>query len=135
LKSFEAYSMCEYDAAGFESRAIAGEWKAAISVLSRASLKPEVLQRLMVDEAHTEVRIALAMRDDVTPEQLQWCAHCDSAFLLNRLVSHPKTPLSTVKDIRDRSADRDGDVWTVLHEYAERVMERRVMEAGGLHSG
>jgi hypothetical protein len=78
-----------YDAETFEKAALAGDWKAAISVLSRASVDPAVLAQLMTNDAHDEVRIALAMRDEVTPEQLTWCAQCDSPFILNRLVSHP----------------------------------------------
>ncbi|MET4144418.1 hypothetical protein [Arthrobacter sp. UYCo732] len=102
-----------YDAATFETRAVAGDWHAAVSVLSRASVDPDVLAALMTDDAHIEVRLALAMRSDVTAEQLAWCAQCESAFMLNRLVAHPTTPLTTVKDIRDRSADREGEVWTM----------------------
>jgi hypothetical protein len=131
--------MSDYDAASFERRAIAGDWNAAISVLSRASLDPEVLRQLMTDHAHIEVGIALAMRADVTAEQLTWCSQCDSAFVLNRLVSHPKTPLATVKSIRDRSEGRTEGrteaTWAMLHEYAERTIQRRVREQGGLHSG
>jgi hypothetical protein len=108
-----------YDAAEFEAKALAGDWKAAVSVPSRASLKLKVLQQLMTDDAHDEVRIALAMRSDVTPEQLTWCAQCDSPFMLNRIVMHPRTPLSTVKDIRDRSAGRTGDVWSMLNEVCD----------------
>lgn len=124
-----------YDAETFEAAAIAGDWRAAVSVLSRATVKPEVLEALMVPGAHDEVRIALAARTDVTPEQLDWCSQCDSPFILNRLVSHPCTPLATIKDIRDRSADLEGEVWTMLHDYATRTVERRVRESGGLHSG
>jgi hypothetical protein len=124
-----------YDAETFEQRAIAGDWKAAAAVLSRASLKPEVLQQLMTDGAHIEVRIALAARSGVSPEQLTWCAQCDEPFLLNRLVSHPRTPLATMKSIRDRSEGRTEATWAMLHEYAERTIQRRVREQGGLHSG
>lgn len=70
--------MTDYDAETFEARAIAGDWKAAASVLSRASVDPEVLSQLMTPDAHLEVRIALASRSDVTAEQLDWCAQCDS---------------------------------------------------------
>ncbi|UZX02482.1 hypothetical protein F8G81_07520 [Arthrobacter sp. CDRTa11] len=127
--------MTGYDAEEFERRAIAGDWKAAISVLSRASLKPEVLSVLMTEDAHIEVRLALAMRPDVTPEQLAWCAETDDAHMLNRLIAHPRTPLSTIKGIRDRSEGMAGEVWTLLHAYATRTAERRVREAGGLHRG
>lgn len=123
------------DISDFERRAVSGDWHAAVTVLSRASLKPEVLEQLMVPEAHLEVRIALAARQDVTPEQLAWCANCDSAFMLNRIVSHPKTPQSTLKDIRGRSADRDGEIWVMLHSYASRTLDRILKESGGLHGG
>lgn len=116
--------MSEYDADEFERRAIAGDWHAAVSVLSRASLKPEVLTQLMVPDAHDEVRIALAMRTDVTPAQLKWAADCDSPFLLNRLVAHPKTPIDTVRDIRAKAKERTGEVWEMLEEYAARTLDQ-----------
>ncbi len=55
--------------------------------------------------------------------------------MLNRLVGHPKTPLSTLKGIRDRSADREGEIWVMLHSYAARTLERILRESGGLHRG
>ncbi|MET4144424.1 hypothetical protein [Arthrobacter sp. UYCo732] len=122
-----------YDAEECEARALAGDWRAAISVLSRAALKPEVLAALMNNDAHIEVRLALAMRSDVSAEQLAWCAQTDSTHMLNRLVAHPRTPLSTIKGIRDRSGGMEGEVWTLLDSYAERTAERRVREQGGLH--
>lgn len=81
--------MTGYDAAEFEARAVAGDWHAAVSVLSRASVKNEVLAALMTDEAHIEIRIALAMRSDLSPEQLAWCAETENAFIL----THPVYPL------------------------------------------
>lgn len=78
--------MTGYNAEEFETRAIAGDWRAAVADLSRATLKPEVLQQLMVPGAHDEVRIGLAMRADVTAEQIEWIASTtDSAFILNRV--------------------------------------------------
>lgn len=127
--------MTDHNAEEFEARTIEGDWHAAVSVLSRASVKPEVLAALMTDDAHLEIRLALAMRSDVTPQQLDWCSKCDSPFMLNRLVSHPKTPLSTVKDIRDRAEGRTDGVWTLLREFATRTIGRRVRESDGLHSG
>jgi hypothetical protein len=122
--------MTGYDAESFEQQAIAGDWHAAVSVLSRASLKPEVLQQLMVDDAHDEVRIALAMRADVTPAQLEWVSQCDNTFILNRLVSHPRTPTSTIRDIRTKALERDGETWRMLAEYASRTLERIARDSG-----
>lgn len=120
-----------YDAATFEQRAIAGDWKAAISVLSRASLKPEVRAALMTDDAHDEVRIALAMRSDVAPDELDWCARTtDSTFILNRLVSHPRTPTATLRAIRTKALANTGDPWERLAEYATRVLDRLSSESG-----
>ncbi|MET3705864.1 hypothetical protein ABIB17_000463 [Arthrobacter sp. UYEF6] len=127
--------MTGYDAEEFEAAALGCDWRAALSVLSRATLKPEVLAGLMTPDAHIEIRLALAMRPDVSPEQLAWCAQCDDTHMLNRLVAYPKTPLSTVKDIRDRAEGLDGEVWKMLHDYATRTAERRMREQGGLHSG
>jgi hypothetical protein len=119
-----------YDAESFEARALAGDIMAASGVLSRPSLKPEVRSALMVDGAHDEIRIAVATRADVTPEELDWCSDCDNPFILNRLVSHPKTPTATLRAIRGRALGNTGEMRERLAEYSTRVLERLSSESG-----
>jgi hypothetical protein len=126
--------MTGYDAETFEAAALAGDWRAAASVLSRSVVKPEVLAALMTPEAHREVVLGVLGRPDVTPEQIAWAATFDDAHALGRIVSNPKTPLALVRDIRDRAAAKEGDVWVHLRDYADRVLNRTAGESG-LHSG
>lgn len=115
--------MTEYNAEESEARALAGDRKAAVSVLSRSSLKPEVLSALMTDDADDDIRTAVAMRSDATPGQLAWCAQCDNLVLLNRLVAHPKTPVTTVMEIRAKARTREGEAWQMLAESAVRRLD------------
>lgn len=82
--------MANIDTSEYEHQALSGDWRAAVSVLSRSTVKPEVREALMIDDAHREVRIALARRQDVTAEELTWIAMCDDPFVLNIVVSHPQ---------------------------------------------
>ncbi|MCP1414425.1 hypothetical protein [Paenarthrobacter sp. A20] len=126
--------MTGYDAAKFEANALAGDWKAASAVLSRATVRPEVLQALMTPDAHLEVVLGVLGRQSVTVEHLAWAATFDNAQILGRVVSNPKTPTSLVREIRDRVADREADIWVLLREYADRVIAREARESG-LHGG
>ncbi|WOH20108.1 hypothetical protein IRJ34_07230 [Paenarthrobacter sp. GOM3] len=126
--------MTGYDAETFEAGALAGDWKAAIAVLSRASVRPEALEALMASDAHVEVVLGVLARPSVTPEHLAWAATFDNAQILGRVVSNPKTPLSLIREIRDRAADRDAAIWVHLREYADRILDRAERETG-LHGG
>lgn len=126
--------MTEYNAAAFESAALAGDWRAAVAVLSRASVRPEVLEALMSPDAHLEVVLGVLARQDVTPERLAWAATFDNAQILGRVVSNPKTPTSLVREIRDRVEDREEPIWVHLREYAGRVLDKNARESG-LHGG
>ncbi len=64
-------------------------------------------------------------RHDVTESQLVWAAASSSAFTLNRIVSHPKTPLDNVRSIRDEPASLEGKVWLRPHDVAEGVITGR----------
>lgn len=108
----------------FEQRALAGDWKAAVAVLSRASLKPEVLAALMTDDAHDEVRIGVAARQDVTVEQLRWVAQTENCAILNRLVAHGKTPVDLIDEIREKALQHEGETWRHLEAYTDRVLAR-----------
>lgn len=113
--------MSGYDAEEFERRALAGDSRAAVTVLSRSSVKSGVLEALMSPEADREIRITLAARQDVTPDQLAWIADCDDAYILNRAVSHPRTHKATIKSIRERAAGREGETWMHLRAFIDRV--------------
>jgi hypothetical protein len=126
--------MTGYDAERFEAAALAGDWRAATAVLSRANVKPEVLEALMTPDAHLEVVLGVLARHDVTPEHLAWAATFDNAQILGRVVSNPKTPAPLVREIRERAASKDGEIWVELRAYADRVLERIARETG-LHGG
>jgi hypothetical protein len=126
--------MSGYDAARFEAAALAGDWRAAVAVLSRSTVRPEVMEALMAPDAHVEVVLGVMGRHDVTPERLAWAATFDNAQILGRVVSNPKTPTPLIREIRDRVADRDAAIWVHLREYADRVLARIDRESG-LHGG
>lgn len=126
--------MSGYDAESFEAAAVAGDWRAAVAVLSRSTARPAVMEVLMSPDANLEVVLGVLARQDVTPEGLAWAATFDNAQILGRVVSNPKTPTPLVREIRDRAADRDADIWVHLREYADRVLDRLDRESG-LHSG
>ena len=126
--------MTGYDAEKFEAAALAGDWRAATAVLSRANVKPEVLAALMTADAHLEVVLGVLARHDVTTEHLAWAATFDNAQILGRVVSNPRTPAPLVRDIRERAASNDGEIWVELRAYADRVLERIARETG-LHGG
>ncbi|UOD80371.1 hypothetical protein [Paenarthrobacter ureafaciens] len=118
----------------FETQALAGDWRAACAVLSRASIKPEVLEALMTPDAHKEVVLGVLSRPDETPGQIAWAAGFDNAQILGRVVSNPKTPLPLVREIRERAEGRPEDIWVHLAAYCGRVIDREVRETG-LHKG
>ena len=126
--------MSGYDAEKFEAEALAGDWKAAVAVLARAHVRPEVLEALMTPDAHLEVVLGVIGRSDVTPERMAWAATFENAQILGRVVSNPKTPTSVIREIRSRVADRDAPIWVHLREYADRVLAR-VDRESGLHGG
>lgn len=126
--------MTGYDAEEFEADALAGDWRAAVAVLSRANLRPEVLAGLMTQDAHLEVVLGVLNRQDVKPDHLAWAATFDNAQILGRVVSNPKTPTPLIREIRDRAAGLEADIWVHLREYADRVLDR-VDRESGLHGG
>ena len=122
--------MTGYDAEKFEADALAGDWKAASAVLSRATVKPEVLAALMSTDAHLEVVLGVLARQDVTVEHLAWAATFDNAQILGRVVSNPKTPIALVREIRERVLDRQEPIWVHLREYTDRVLARHGRDSG-----
>lgn len=117
--------MTGYDAEKFEAAALAGDWRAASTVLSRANVKPEILAALMTPDAHLEVILAVLGRHDITLEHLAWAATFDNAQVLGRVVSNPKTTTALVREIRERAAAKDGEVWVELCAFADRVLKGR----------
>lgn len=119
--------MSEYNAAEYIQRALSGDWRAQITVLTRSSVDPEVLVAIMgKPELHEEVQLAIIGRRDAAVEQLEWVAHrTESAVVLNRTVGDDRTPVETVRAIRDRAAGLEGDRWSNLAEHADRVLLRR----------
>lgn len=122
--------MTGYDAETFEADALAGDWKAAVAVLSRAAVRPEVLEALMSNDAHLEVVLGVMARQDVTAEHLAWAATFDNAQILGRVVSNPKTSVTVIREIRERVADREEPIWVHLREYADRVLARHGRDSG-----
>lgn len=118
----------------FETRALQGDWLAAVTVLYRISIRPEVLEALMTPDAHKEVVLGVLARPDVTAEQIAWAATFDNAQILGRVVSNPKTPLPLVREIRERVEGRPEDIWVHLTAYCGRVIDREARETG-LHKG
>lgn len=118
----------------FETKALQGDWLAAVTVLSRISIRPEVLDALMTPDAHKEVVLGVLSRIDVTPDQILWAASFDNAQILGRVVSNPKTPLPLVREIRERAEGRPEDIWVHLAAYCGRVIDREARETG-LHGG
>ncbi|MFJ4168474.1 hypothetical protein ACIPY3_03080 [Paenarthrobacter sp. NPDC089714] len=118
----------------YETEALAGDWRAACTVLSRAAIKPEVLEALITLDAHYEVVFGVLGRHGVTVEHLTWAASFDDPRILGRVVSNPKTPTSLVREIQARAAARPEDVWIHLAAYCSRVLHRAAAESG-LHSG
>jgi hypothetical protein len=117
--------MTGYDPESFEAAALAGDWRAASTVLSRASVKPEILTALMTTDAHLEVVLAVLGRQDITLEQLAWASSFDNAQVLGRVVSNPKSSTALIRDIRERVAVKDGEIWVELRAFADRVLSRR----------
>ena len=122
--------MSGYDAEKFEAEALAGDWRAAVAVLYRATVRPEVLQALMAPDAHLEVVLGVLARQDVTVEHLEWAATFDNAQILGRVVSNPKTPIALVREVRERVVDREEPIWVHLREYADRVLARHGRDSG-----
>lgn len=114
----------------FETKALAGDWRAACTVLSRASIRPEVLGALMTPDAHVDMLFAVLSRWGVSVEHIAWAVTFDNPRILGRVVSNPKTPLSMVREIRERAAGRPEDVWVHLAAYCGRVLDRAAAESG-----
>lgn len=119
--------MTEYDAEAYEAKALSGDWRAQVTVLTRSSIKPDVLSGIIGQpDLHQEVQLALIDRRDCSPEILDWVAsRTSSAVVLNRIVMTDRTDVETVKAIRDSAEKLDEPRWRYLVEHADRVLKRR----------
>lgn len=122
--------MNEYNAGEFIQRALSGDWRAQITVLTRSSINPEVLVAIMQQSPlHQEVQLAIIGRRDATVDQLELVAQrTESAVVLNRIVGDDRTPVETVGVIRERAVGLEGDIWRFLAQHADRVLARRAGE-------
>ncbi|EMY35001.1 hypothetical protein D477_006693 [Arthrobacter crystallopoietes BAB-32] len=80
-----------YGAALFEERALAGGWRARITVLSRQSVDPGILAAILNQPGlQGQVRPAITGRRDATVEQLEFLAQrTGSAVVINRISRPP----------------------------------------------
>lgn len=88
----------------------------------------------MTSDAHVDVVFAVLSRWGISVEHLVWAATFDDPRILGRVVSNPKTPMSMVREIRERAEGRSEDVWVHLAAYCGRVLDRAAAESG-LHKG
>lgn len=89
---------------------------------------PQELEQLLLTTPFEDVMRAGIGRSDTTAERLNLIARrSHDANTLGRLVSHPLTPIETVRDIRDTAHELAGgeEVWLFLYQYAGRVVRRR----------
>jgi hypothetical protein len=77
-----------YDAARSEERALAGDWRAQIAVITRQNVDPAVLAAVLNQPGlHEQVQLAITERRDVTVEQLEFLAQrTESAVVINRII-------------------------------------------------
>lgn len=123
----ESFWNVPYDAARFEERALAGDWRAQVTVLTRHHVDPGVLAAILNQpELHESVQLAVTERRDVTVEQLEFLAQrTDSAVVINRIIQNRAVPLELIEAIRDNALTLEGKVWFEVVEHAERVLTSR----------
>jgi hypothetical protein len=103
-----------------------GSMTEKITVISRTYVSQEILEWLMENDPAEEVKTEIVSRSDVTPARLTWAARTsENANVLGRVAGHPRTPLQTVKDIKEKADAREGEVWLHLSAFATRVINRR----------
>jgi hypothetical protein len=96
-----------------------------ITVVSRSYVSKETLQWLRENDDSDEIKTEFITRSDVTPEILTWASQTDNCNILGRIVDHKMTPLETVQAIRERADAQEGEVWTLLAQFASRIIKRR----------
>lgn len=126
-----------FDAALFEERALAGDWRAQITVLTRQSVDPDVLAAFLNQPGlHDQVQLVITERRDVTVEELEFLAQrTGSAVVINSIIGHPRTPVELIEAIRDKALTLEGKVWHEVAEYAGRVLAATEQEMRGQPGG
>lgn len=116
-----------YDAARFEERALAGDWRAQVTVLTRHNVDPGVLAAILNQpELHESAQLAITERRDVTVEQLEFLAQrTSSAVVINRIIQNRSVPLDLIEAIRDNARTLEGKVWFEVVQHADRVLISR----------
>jgi hypothetical protein len=121
-----------YDAALFEERALAGDWRAQVTVITRHHMDPGILAAILNQPGlHDQVQLAITERRDVTVEQLEFLAQrTESAVVINRIIQNRTVPLDVIEAIRDNASTLEGKVWSEVVEHADRVLARRRQPPG-----
>ena len=116
-----------YDAALFEELALAGDWRAQVTVLTRHNVDPGILGVILNrPELHESVQLAITERRDVTVEQLEFLAQrTESAVVINRIIQNRSVPVELVEAIRENARTLEGKVWYEVVEHADRVLASR----------
>lgn len=116
-----------YDAAGSEERALAGDWRAQIAVITRQTVDPAVLAAILNQpELHEQVQLAITERRDATVDQLEFLApRTESAVVINRIIMNWTTPIEVIEAIRTNALTLEGKVWFEVVEHAGRVLAAR----------
>ena len=123
----EAFWNEPYDAARFEELALAGDWRAQVTVITRHNVDPGVLAAILNQpELHESVQLAITERRDVSVEQLEFLAQrTESAVVINRIIQNRTVPLELIEAIRDNALTLEGKVWSEVVEHADRVLASR----------
>lgn len=98
-----------------------------LRLIYTAKTAPDAIDRLLVQTPFEEVLRAAISRADTGAERLMLVAgRSQDANTLGRVVGHPKTPLETIRSIRDlaQGSMNNGEAWDFLYEYACRVIRR-----------
>lgn len=99
-----------------------------LKVIYSSRTTPDAVASLLEVTAFEDVMRAAIERADTGASRLVLVAgRSQDANTLGRVVSHPKTPLETIRSIRDlaHGSLNDGEPWDFLYEYACRVIRRR----------
>ncbi|WP_139006937.1 hypothetical protein [Arthrobacter crystallopoietes] len=117
----------QYDAARSEERALAGDWRAQIAVITRPNVEPAILTAILNQPGlHEQVQLAITERRDVTVEQLEFLAQrTESAVVINRIIMKTMTPIEVIEAIRANALTLEGKVWFEVAEHADRVLAGR----------
>jgi hypothetical protein len=121
-----------YDAARFEELALAGDWRAQVTVITRHHVDPGVLAAILNRPGlHESVQLAVTERRDVTVEQLEFLAQrTESAVVINRIIQNRTVPVDVIEAIRENALTLEGKVWAEVVEHADRVLARRRQPPG-----